>query len=91
MGWESCIPVSYGIGRRCGSDPTGIGCGTGQQLFSNLTLNQGTSICHGCHPKKQKQTKDIKVQLKKAGHKRLHIEWFHLYELFNKGKFRDQK
>jgi len=41
------VAMSCGVGRRCGSDPELRGCGVGRQL--------GTSICHGCGPKKTKK------------------------------------
>ena len=35
----------------------GCGCGCGWQLYSNLTLSLGTSICCRCGPKRQKKKK----------------------------------
>ena len=37
------------------------GCDVGQQLYSSSTPSLGTSICHGCSPKKKKRKSLIKV------------------------------
>jgi len=46
--------VSCGVGCRCGSDP----------VIPDLTPTPGTSICHGCGPKKQKKKKKEKKEKK---------------------------
>ena len=40
--------------------PHCYGCGVSQQLSSNLTPSLGTSICHGCSPKKKMKRKKKK-------------------------------
>ena len=45
------MPVSRGVGHRQGLDPCCCGCGAGCL---------GSSICHGCGPKKSKKIKNLK-------------------------------
>ena len=57
--------MNCGVGRRHGSDPTWLWLWwrpAGGYIF-DLTPSPGTSVCHGCGPKKDKKIKE------EAGHR----------------------
>jgi len=49
--------MSCGVGGRSGSDPVAVAVAEAGSYSSDLTPSLGTSIYHGCGPKKQKTNK----------------------------------
>ena len=58
-GLRTYLAVSCGVGRRCGSDPELLWLWLWRrQVYQTPSL--GTSMCHGCGPRKDKKTKKKK-------------------------------
>ena len=51
-----CCHELCGVGHRCSLDPVLLG-----DYSSDLTPSLGTSICHGCGPKKTKDKKKERI------------------------------
>ena len=59
---EPGVATSCGVGHRCGRDPSLLWLWCSRQLQVDSTPSLGTSICHGCSPKKTKKIKITKAR-----------------------------
>ena len=64
MGQGSGIAMNCGAGHRLGSNPC-VAVAVAGSCSSDSTCSLGTSICHGCGPKKKKKNLKFRVKMKK--------------------------